>query len=218
MAAARPEAKRPPQARRGIVGRIVGIVAGLALAAAAVWAQTNAMPYEERGSFLTTKGKIGQVVKTNRYSVKVTSVTAARAVDTKTFSGEALKVRTSHVFLLVNVSATTVRQPMDLSTLSPPALLTVDGRRYDTTDRVDQSLTLLSKRFQPGLWSSGLLVYELPKDAVPGVRFIFAPSAGAIPVDTSTPEAEIDLGLTPGAADKLISQAPAYRSLVNKTS
>ncbi|GII39713.1 hypothetical protein Pph01_47160 [Planotetraspora phitsanulokensis] len=175
------------------------------------------MPYEERVSFLTTTGRIGQVVETNRYSVKVTSVSSALAVDTKNFSGQTLKVKAAYLFLLVNVSATTVRRPMDLSVSSPPVLLAADGRRYNPTDRVDQSLTLLSKRFQPGLWSSGVLAYEVPKNAVAGARFVFAPSAGAIPVDTSTPEAEIDLGLTPSAAAKLISHTPAYVSLVNKT-
>ena len=207
---------RPPR-RRGVGQRIVSGVLGIALAAAAVYAQQNlAMSFEQRVSFLTYKGRIGETVETKRFTVKVTSVSAARAVDTKDFSNEVTKVETSNLFLLVDVSATSARDPMRLSKLTPPILLTEDGRRYSPTDKVDESLTLFNRWIQPGFWSSGVLVFEVPKDAVPGARLVFIPPNGMI-VDTFAPEAEVDLGLTSAAASRLISQAEEYHSLVSKS-
>jgi hypothetical protein len=212
-------ARQPRRAaeRRSVVGRVSAIVAGLALAAAAVWAQSNSMSYEQRGSFLTTKGEIGQLVETNRYTVKVTTVTAAHAVDTRSTSGDAVKVETRYLFLLVNLRATTRTEPMRLSTLGPPVLLTADGRRYRPTDKVDEALTFFSKQVQPGLWSTGTLIYEVPPAALPGIRFVFIPPVSAFVVDNSAPEAEIDLGLTDAAAARLTSRAEAYHPLVAKS-
>ncbi len=203
-----------PAARKGVVRRVVDFVMGVALAAGAVYAQTFSMSFEQRNSFLTTKGAIGQAVVTDRFSVKVTSVTAAHAVDTKDFSGRVTKVDSSNVFLLVNVSATTPRDPMRLSATTPPILRTADDRRYKPTDKVDESLTLFHKWLQPGWWSAGVLVFEVPKDALPGANLIFIPPNEVI-VDNFAPEAQIDLGLTDAAAAKLISQAEDYHSLVN---
>jgi hypothetical protein len=214
---ARPAAQSPP-ARRSVAGRVAGVVIGLALAAAAVFAQTHAMSFEQRNSFLTTKGRLGEAVETSRFTVKVTSVSAARAVDTKDFTGKVIKVETSNLFLLVKLSVTTPREPMRLSRLGPPVLLTEDGRRYDPTDKVDEGLTVFNKRFQPGFWSSGALVFEVPKEAVPGARLVFIPPVAAIVVDNFAPEAEIDLGLSSDAAARLVSQAEDYHSLVNRSS
>ncbi|WP_182874159.1 DUF4352 domain-containing protein [Microbispora sp. H10670] len=200
--------------RRGLGRRLAAGVAGIVLAAAAVYAQQNfAMSFEQRTSFLTYKGRIGETVATNRFSVKVVSVSAAHAVDTKDFSNKVLKVGTSHLFLLLNVSATTARAPVKLSTLTPPVLLTDDGRLYRPTDKVSDTLTLFNKWLQPGFWSTGLLVYEVPKDAVPGARLVFNPDTGGGLVDSLAPEAEIDLGLSGDAGSRLISQAEDYHTL-----
>ncbi|GLW96433.1 DUF4352 domain-containing protein [Microtetraspora sp. NBRC 16547] len=200
-----------------VISRVVGIVVGLALAAAAVYAQTFTLSYEQRSSPLTVKGSAGELVETNRFSVKVTSVTAAHAVDTKDTRGEVVKVETSNLFLVVNVTATTPKEPMQLGTLQPPVLLTADGRRYKPTDKVDDSLTIFNKIIQPGLWSSGVLVFEVPEEALPGAGLVVSPPQGVIVVDTFAPEAEIDLGLSGDALTRLTSHAEELHSLVNKT-
>lgn len=208
--------EKPP--RRGVGRRIAAGVAGIALAAAAVYVQQNyAMPFEQRVSFLTYNGRIGEIVTTKRYQVKVTSVTAARAVDTTDYSNKVTKVETSNLFLLVGVSAMSAREPMRLSTLMPPVLLTEDGRRYTPTDKVANTLTLFNKWIQPGFWSSGLLVFEVPKDAVPGANLVFIPPVSLLVHDTFAPEAQVDLGLSGAAATRLISTAEEYHSLVSKS-
>ncbi|GII57526.1 hypothetical protein Pth03_59150 [Planotetraspora thailandica] len=203
--------------RRSVAGRVAGVVAGVALASAAVWVQTTTMSFEQRTSSLTTKGQIGQIVETNRFSVKVNSVAAAHAVDTADYSGKVTKVPTDALFLVVNVTATSPREPMRLNSQTPPIVLAADGRQYQPTDKVNESLTLFSKYLQPGMWSRGDLVYEVPPDAVPGARFVFIPPNSYI-VDSYAPEAEVDLGLTPEAARRLISKADDYHPLVTKTS
>ncbi|WP_169987359.1 DUF4352 domain-containing protein [Microbispora sp. H10836] len=209
-------ADRPP--RRGAGRRIAAGVAGIALAAAAVYVQQNhTMSFEDRLSFITYKGRIGETVEAKRFTVKVQSVTAARAVDTTDYSNKVTKVETSNIFLLVDVSATSTREPMRLSTLGPPFLLTEDGRRYRPTDKVDNSLTLFNRWIQPGFWVSGLLVFEVPKDALPGAALVFVPPNSAIVVDTFAPEAQVDLGLSDDSAARLVSQAEEYHSLVSKS-
>ncbi|ADG87192.1 hypothetical protein TBS_28000 [Thermobispora bispora] len=211
-----PAAEARP-AKAGAGRRIARGLIGLALAAAAVYAQTFEPSYEEQLSNLTVHGRIGEVVHTSRYSVKVNWIKAALSVDTKNFGvGDTIQVRTSNLFLVVNISARGVREPFRLSQGSPPVLRTRDDRVYWPTDKVDSSLTLFSKWIQPGLWSSGVLVYEVPKDAVPGARLVFAPPAGLLVVDLYQPETEIDLGLTGGAAARLIDEAEEYHTLVNK--
>ncbi|WP_169953088.1 DUF4352 domain-containing protein [Microbispora sp. H11081] len=204
--------------RRGAGRRIAAGLAGIALAAAAVYLQQNhAMPFEQRVSSITYKGRIGEIVETKRFTVKVQSVAAARAVDTTDYSNKVSKVETSNIFLLVDVSATSAREPMRLSSLGPPVLLTEDGRRYRPTDKVADSLTLFNRWIQPGFWVSGLLVFEVPRDAVPGASLVFIPPNSAIVVDTFAPEAQVDLGLSGAAADRLLSQAEDYHSLVSKS-
>ncbi|GIH73041.1 DUF4352 domain-containing protein [Sphaerimonospora thailandensis] len=213
---AAPQAAEKRPVRKSLGRRITAAVIGIALAAAAVYAQTFALSFEQRTSSLTYKGRIGEVVATGRYNVKVASVTAAHAVDTQDYSDNVTKVGTSNLFLVVDVSATAAREPMQVAALNPPVLLTEDGRRYRPTDKVAQSLTFFNRWIQPGFWISGVLVFEVPKDAVPGARLVFIPAGSAIVMDNFAPEAEIDLGLSDEAGRRLISQAEDYHSLVSK--
>ncbi|WP_433419615.1 DUF4352 domain-containing protein [Microtetraspora malaysiensis] len=203
--------------RGGMARRIAGVVAGIAVAAAAVYAHTFTLPYEQRGSALTIKGTAGELVETKLFSAKVTSVVAAHAVETKGTTGQDTEVETSNLFLVADITATTPKRPMQFGRLQPPVLLTADGRRYKATDKVDESLTLFNKVIQPGLWSRGVLVFEVPEDALPGLRLVLIPPQGGLVVDTFIPEAEIDLGLSEGAAARLVSQAERVHSLVDKS-
>src|SRR5690606_21962872 len=76
------ETRRRPPGRRGLGARLAAAVVGVALAAGAVYVQTFSLPTEQRSSLITVKGRIGEVVETHRFSVKVNSITAALEVDT----------------------------------------------------------------------------------------------------------------------------------------
>ncbi|WP_433499503.1 DUF4352 domain-containing protein [Sphaerimonospora sp. CA-214678] len=224
MAVTQPETSRParhsaethrrPPGKRRLGARVAAAVVGVALAAAAVYAQTFALSAEQRSSLITVNGRIGEVVDTHRFSVRVSSMTAALAVDTTDYGDQVTKVGTSNLFLVADISITTAHEPMRLSPGPNVVLLTRDGRRYQTTDKVNQSLTAFNRHYQPGFWSSGVLVFEVPKDAVSGARLVIAPPTGFI-TDYSAPEAEIDLGLSGETARRFIAQAEDYHSLVS---
>jgi hypothetical protein len=197
-----------PGGFRGFPG-LVNALVGVALVAAAVYAQTFTMSLEDGVMPLTSKGAIGQSVTTTRFSARVDSVAAAHALKITDATGKPAEVATDALFLVVKVSATVPKEPIKLAKLTPPVLLTPDGRRFNPTDKVDESLTFFSKWIQPGWWSSGVLVYEVPRDALEGAKFVFLPPTGVIVVDALLPEAEIDLGLDGAAADRLAARAAA---------
>ncbi|MBO3747307.1 hypothetical protein J5X84_14610 [Streptosporangiaceae bacterium NEAU-GS5] len=191
-----------PSGRRALHG-----VIGVLLVAGAVYTQTFQMTSEDSVMPLTWKGTIGQAVTTTRFSAKVESITAAHAVRFDDPGGRPVDVQTDALFLIVKVSATVPKEPMQLAKLTPPVLLSGDGRRYNPTDKVDEGATLFQKWIQPGWWATGVLVYEVPRDALPGADFVFLPPTGLIVVDSMLPEAQIDLGLDQAAADRLAGQA-----------
>ncbi|GAA0985232.1 hypothetical protein GCM10009555_060310 [Acrocarpospora macrocephala] len=188
-------------------------VLGVALAAAAVYAQSLAMPFEQKGSFLTRHGSVGQIVSADRFNARVSKVTAAKAVDTRDVSGKTAKVQTSHVFLVLDVSGTVDKEPLKLGSFDV-WLHSGDGRRYLATDKVDSSLTLVGRWLQAGWWISGPLVFEVPKEALAGAKLVITTPSSAFVEDTFAPEAEIDLGLSDAAAAKLAAEAQEFHSLV----
>ncbi|GIH29056.1 hypothetical protein Aph01nite_73660 [Acrocarpospora phusangensis] len=206
----RPSAEPPP--RRGFLRRAGAAVLGLALCACAVYAQTLAMSYDQSGSNLTSHGDLGETVQTARFSVKATSVISAKAVDTRDYRGNVRKVQTSHLFLVIEVSATSPKEPFKFNAFTT-VLVTADGKRYRTTDKVDPSLTFFNKWIQPGLWPTGKLIFEVPEEAVAGAGLVVASPGGGILVDSLAPEAEIDLGLTGATATRLTSGPEQYHSL-----
>ncbi|GAA0394171.1 hypothetical protein Acor_66380 [Acrocarpospora corrugata] len=202
-------APAPTPPRRGFARRAGAAVLGVALCACAVYAQALAMPYEQLGSNLTSHATLGETTATGRFSVRATSVVAAKAVDTRDYSGKVSKVQTSHVFLIVAVTATAPKEPLRFDA-STTVLVTADGKRYRATDKVDRTLTLFEKWVQPGFWSTGNLIFEVPVGAVPGASVIVASPSGGFLVDSFAPEVEIDLRLT----GSVVSGAEEYHPLV----
>jgi hypothetical protein len=202
----RPEGARRRPATPGGRRALQGLI-GVVLVALAVYTQTFKMTTEDSVMPLTSKGAIGQAVTTTRFSARVDSVTAAHSVKFPDAASRPVEVKTDALFLVVKVSATVPKEPLKLAKLTPPVLLTADGRRYNPTDKVDESSTLFQKWIQPGWWATGVLVYEVPRDALAGAQFVFLPPTGLIVVDALLPEAQIDLGLDQAAADRLASQA-----------
>ncbi|WP_214109754.1 DUF4352 domain-containing protein [Acrocarpospora catenulata] len=208
-----PATAAPPAAKPSFWGRAGRFTLGVALAAAAVYAQSLAMPFDQKGSFLTHHGSLGEEVSADRFIAKVTKVSAAKSVDTRDYSGQTGKVQTSHLFLVLDVSGTVEREPVQLRG-SDVWLHAGDGRRYQRTDKVDESITLVGKYLQPGWWTSAPLVFEVPEDAVPGAKLVINAPTSAFVVDSFAPEAEIDLKLSEPAAARLIEAAEPFHPLV----
>lgn len=209
-------ATRSGRADGGAGQRLLHLLIGLLLIAAACYAQTLVPPPEQRTSPLTSTGAVGEEVATDRFTVKVNKVIAAHSTDAEPrregVGQDEGRVRTGGIFLVLDVSATAAREAFRFG-LPKPVLLTGDGKRYTLTDKVAESLTLMSQWIQPGFWTTRPLVFEVPPAALPGARLVISDRSGAIVADTGRPEAEIDLGLTEESAKDLVDRAKDYHRL-----
>ncbi|MFI6293526.1 hypothetical protein ACIBEJ_18185 [Nonomuraea sp. NPDC050790] len=192
-----PRGRRAPGRERGGGGasKVVSAVVGIALAAAAVWLQTVGLSAEEMNRPLASVGDKGEEVATGRFSVRVDGVKTAKSVR----AGDETAV-TENVFLVVETSATVPQEPIKIR---PPVLVAEDGRHFDTSDKVDRSKTLANPWTQPGWWSSGVFVFDVPADALRGAKASFVAPTNAFYGEPMLPAAEVDLGIDEAAAKQL---------------
>ncbi|MBG0827578.1 hypothetical protein HS041_07355 [Planomonospora sp. ID67723] len=193
-----------PPRRPGGLRRAGALLAGIALAAAAVAVQSAAPGPGERGAPLTWTGTVGEEVAASRFTARVRAVYGARTVETADAAGTAGTATTSGIFVVVEAGATAHREPQRFG---PPVLLAGDGRRYTATDKVDPSLTITHPYVQPGWWTEGVAVFDVPVSALTGSRIVLAPENGGFIGEAYPPEVEIDLGLDDAGTQRLIAAA-----------
>ncbi|MFI7641067.1 hypothetical protein [Nonomuraea sp. NPDC049400] len=194
VARARRGGGRRAERGQGAGSRLLGVVVGLVLLAAAVAVQTLHMTEGQEGDPLTYTGVKGEAVDARRFTVRLDSFTAARSLQS---SGSTLG--TDNLFLIVNASAKSSREPYHLA---QPVLLTADGKRFSATDRVNSDLTLAATWVQPDIWVSGRFYFEVPPSVLPGARVVFGLPNKTL-VESYQPEVEVDLGLDEEGARKL---------------
>ncbi|WP_344866884.1 hypothetical protein, partial [Planomonospora alba] len=173
------------------------------LAAAAVALQAAALDAEERSAPLTWTGGLGEEVVASRFSARVKAAYGARTVRTTDETGTTATATTSGLFVVVELEATAHREPQRLGT---PVLLTDDGRRYQATDKVAPSLTITHPYIQPGWWTDGVAVFEVPVGALNGARIVLPLRNGFIG-EAYQPEIEVDLDLDEAGTQRLIAEA-----------
>ncbi|MFB9888459.1 hypothetical protein [Planobispora takensis] len=195
--------RRAPGSSPSRLRRVGAAVAGLALAAAAVALQAAAEKREDRGAPLTWTGGVGEEVASSRFTVKVKAVHGAKSIEIAQLSGDPEKATTSGIFVVVELAATSPRDPQRFG---PPVLLSGDDKRYTATEKVKPSLTITEPYIQPGWWVDGVAVFDVPASALEGARIVVG-----LPVEiigeVYPPEVEIDLGLDEAAARRLVSGA-----------
>src|SRR5690606_37808654 len=82
-----------------------------------------------------------------------------------------------------------------------------DGTAYDDSERLGSAETLTSDfRTEPGLPRRGLIVFEVPSDALKGS--VLKVRRSGIGESRLAPEAEIDLGLDGAEAARLVKRRP----------
>ena len=199
-------------ARRGTRGRgesrLLNAAVGIVLLGAAVGVQSLDMTYNEYKAPLTYIGGQGEDVYAGRFTVRLKSVTVAKAVEHAEKT-----VRTDHLFLIADLSAKSKHKPHRLGSAT---LLTEDGRKFSATDRIDNGATITSKWVQPDIWVSGRYFFEVPPSALPGARLIVGMQAKAL-VEPYEPEVELDLGMDEATADKLVkSPQDVYSTAARK--
>ena len=192
--------------------KLGGLLAGVVLAATAVWAQTFAYTRENRDAALTWTGSLGDQVKASRVWVQAKAVHAAKAIETTSLNGRPQRATTSGIFLIVDLAAQATWRPERIYSLE---ILTESDHRYQATDKVNEILTIKQFFVQPGWWVSGVAVFELPAAELAGARIVVSSVRGAI-VEPSLPEVEIDLGLDEAGAARLVSEAKDVYPLGNK--
>ncbi|MEU1735346.1 hypothetical protein [Streptosporangium sp. NPDC020145] len=192
--------------------RPVGLLVGVAFAAAAVWAQTFAYTRDDRGGPLTWTGGVGDEVRASRVWVQARAVHAAKTIEAPGLGGKTAIAKTTGIFLVVDLAAQATREPQKIVSLE---ILTADGKRYTSTDRVPETQTIKQFFVQPGWWATGPAVFELPVSELAGARIVVSSVRGFI-VEPSLPEVEIDLGLDEAGAARLVSEAKDIYSLGNK--
>ncbi|WP_436761319.1 hypothetical protein [Streptosporangium sp. V21-05] len=208
-----------PPARRGTTAppsrwRTAGaVLAGIALAASAVGLQAFRSGIADHDAPLTSTGDINEEVTGSRISARIKAVHAAKAIAAPKPGGERERVTAKGIFVIVEVGATATWEPQQLG---PPRLLTGGGHRYVASDRVDRTLTITNPYIQPGWWTEGVTVFEIPPAELPDSRILIAPSSGFI-VEPNGPEIEIDLGLDEAAARRLTSTAKDVYELASRT-
>ncbi|WP_440099853.1 hypothetical protein [Streptosporangium sp. H16] len=188
------------------------VLAGIALAASAVGLQAFGSGIADHDAPLTSTGDINEEVTGSRISARVKAVHAAKAIAAKNAGGEQKRVTAKGIFIIVEVGATATWEPQQLG---PPRLLTGGGHRYVASDRVDQMSTITHPYIQPGWWTEGVTVFEIPPGELPDSRILLAPSSGFI-VEPNGPEIEIDLGLDEAAARRLTSTAKDVYELASR--
>lgn len=185
--------------RKGGGSKVLNAVVGLALAGGAIGLQTLMLTSEQLDAPLTYTGAVKDEVDTGRFSARVDSISSARAIDVGDKTIEAAK---DQVFLVVQAAATVPKEPLHLQ---PAELLTDDGKRFAATDRIEKAKTLSNPWIQPGWWSSGLFVFEVPASALPGARAVFSIPTSIFYGEPYMPEVEVDLGLDDAAAQRLFT-------------
>ncbi|MGV9301879.1 MULTISPECIES: hypothetical protein [unclassified Nonomuraea] len=186
-------------ARRGGGSKVLNAVVGLALAGGAIGLQTLMPTYEDLGAPLTYTGAVKDDVDAGRFSARVEAVSSARAIEVGEKKIEAGK---DQVFLVVQAAATAPKEPLHLN---PAELLTAEDKRFTATDRIEKTKSLAYPWIQPGWWTPGVFVFEVPAAALPGARVVFSIPDGGLYGEPHLPEAEVDLGLDDAAAQRLFT-------------
>ncbi|MEV5413338.1 hypothetical protein AB0K60_31460 [Thermopolyspora sp. NPDC052614] len=183
-------APRPEPLWRRVLRRVVNTVLGLALIAAAVSLQPLILDADDLDAPITSSGGHGDTVRTAFFDARVEGVEIAGALQQK--DRPRVQAMSGQVFVVVKLAAMASTRALRLKTAR---LVTADGLKFHTTERLDAGASLGDKWVQPRWWSSGLYVFEVPPSALPGARLVVAEETPLLFGDQYLPEASIDLGL-----------------------
>ncbi|MEV0622924.1 hypothetical protein AB0I81_57070 [Nonomuraea sp. NPDC050404] len=191
---------RRQAARRGRGAGMLHVIVGLVLAAGAVGIQSLDLSGDDHGMPLTYTGGKGDNVDADRFSVRVENVSTA-----KTLKDGDETIATDQIFLVVEAAATVPAKPVHLG---KPFLLTADGKKFAASDKAGNEKVLSYPWIQPGWWTKGRFVFEVPASVLPEAQAVFTLPVAALYSEPLPPEAQIDLGIDEAGA-KQLSSAPA---------
>ncbi len=144
----------------------------VAAAVAVLWGMQRTVPnYNRLVAPIETGGEPGLFVRGRTVAARVDRLMLARTVRLHRF-GRAQTFDTSGVWLIVRATAMSVEGP---AMMADAVIETADGSRYQQTERISSARDLLSsKTLQPDVPTEGDLLFELPRDALPGAALLLA--------------------------------------------
>lgn len=165
-------------------------IAGVLIAAALLLAMRETTPnYDARVGPVIERGKPGEFVHGRRFAARVDAVATASRLRCARQGDTPEQRDSSGIWLIVQASAMAAHEP---TLIGSAAVMTRDGRRYDSSGRLYTAPGQLTTReLQPGVASQGLLIFELPADAVAGASLVLAANR----LDRLDSELQIALGL-----------------------
>lgn len=143
------------------------------LAAAALLAalQASTPPYAILTGPILTTGQQNETVSSTTFSVKINRVVQAHKIAYQQF-GRAYDLQSSGVWVIVSVELWGFQKTMPVRAAT---LIGATGRLYRQSRRAGEAPNLLStKTVQPGLPTTGILVFELPEDETRGMKLVLS--------------------------------------------
>jgi hypothetical protein len=185
---------------------------GAVLLAGAMWLH-SVRPEVRAGELdpIRTGGAIGEKVVTRDFSVRVDEVDAARSLEPGFSLGGRPPVGTDGVYLVVRLSATARREPLQLRSAE---LETPGGYTFRQDPRTGE-VSVDRPTLQPMIWTSTKLLFELPRNRVEGAHLVVG-TGGLLPQLSSA--ADIDLKLSKDRAAKLVQSATERYQVRTRTS
>jgi hypothetical protein len=147
------------------------VVAGAIL----LFLQSTTPPYAMLTGPIRTEGAQGDTIASRTFSARVDKAVQAKTIAYKRF-GKDVERETSGVWLLVAVEMRVGQQTMPIRAAT---IRGASGRLYRQSRRADGAPQLLStKTVQPGLPTTGLLVFEMPEAEVSDMTLLLSSQYG----------------------------------------
>lgn len=144
-------------------------------------------------------GVLGETVGNRLFRLKVERYDSVRSVKNPSSLAVDQGIRTDNIFLFVHARIWSDREPL---TPSKPRLVTDDGLTYLQSSRVG-ALGDLFRVYQPKMWYSIAMPFELPKDRLEGARLVVDNTKI---INLLPAKVEVDLKIDKATADRLRAQ------------
>lgn len=169
-----------------------------------------ARPSEEQNEFAPSfklVAELGETVEMREGTLTLTRLrVASEALQTGGLTAE--RVKTNAYWLLVDYEFVQRRKSEGMGV----ELYTVDNTEYQASGRPGSTSTVTRIYAEPGFDTSGVIAFELPKDALPGARLVID-NGSAYGLPLWDHQAVIELGIDQAKADRLVKDAPAVIEL-----
>ena len=181
--------------------RAGSIALGVLLLVAVLFVTRTAPTAEQRMGNIAAHGRIGELVDTRGFKLRVESVRLAKQVVSTSY--DAKPVATKGLWLVV--TATLIGDWKAVS-YDNARLTTPDGRTYHATSRLlNADLLTNDVSTEPGIPRRGAVLFEIPPDALEGS--VLHVAKGLASGSRLGPEAAIDLRISEASARRMIADA-----------